>query len=111
MPITQIPLWLIYLVAFSQLTLAIAFLIIAFALLPGFKSLIAVSKSCDQVAEKSSQVVRNSNATLAAFTRKVEPADPRDMAVLAAELGKSNGRQKTPRHQPRPKASFDFSGS
>ena len=34
MPITQIPAWLVYLIAFAQLALALAFLIIAFAFLP-----------------------------------------------------------------------------
>lgn len=88
MPITQIPVWLVYLIAFSQVALAIAFLIIAFSLLPLIKSLIEVSNNCAEVAKESSAVVRNSNATVTAFTRKVEESDPRDMATLAQELGK-----------------------
>lgn len=88
MPITQIPAWIVYLIAFSQLALAIALLIISFSLLPLIKSLIEVSNSCAQVAKESQEVVRNSNNTISAFTRKVEEADPRDMATLAQELGK-----------------------
>ena len=95
MPITEIPAWVIYLIAFAQLALAAAFLIIALSLLPLVKALVTLAQNGSEVAQASKsvvaaseEVVRNSNQTVTAFTRKVEEADPRDMAALAQELGK-----------------------
>ena len=80
MPITQIPVWLVYLIAFSQFALAIAFL-------PLVKQLVELIKSSQQVTDAAAVVARSSNETVTTFTRKIEAIDPKDMTKLAQELG------------------------
>ena len=88
MPITQIPAWLVYLIAFSQFALALAFLIIAFAFLPLAKQLVELVKSSQHVADAAAVVARSSNETVTTFTRKIDAIDPLDMTKLAEELSK-----------------------
>ena len=94
MPITQIPVWLVYGFAFSQFALALAFLIIAFAFLPLAKQLVELVKSSQQVAEAAAVVERSSNETVTTFTRKIDAIDPLDMTKLADELSKKERAEK-----------------